>query len=963
MAQWKHKQLPTTPEQGLVGNFVCRGYSCLSPPYMSVRPTNVCGTKSFMNHKYALGLLLTMSVMSPVSAIRAAEPQSVLLSEIAWAGSEKSTADEWIELRNMGPATIDIGGWSITGIGTSGAAITIPTATSMNAGSTYLVANYAITDSKTTLVVTPNLVTTAVSIPNTSLNVTLLDSGGGIIDSLVDPGTPNFGSSTTFSTMKRNPTTQSWFTESASGNVSHVSAVSDSVSSTSTDVTATAPAIISDPVPIIDSTSNTDLASTTDPVSISDSPPIVDAILISDSVSTENPPSTSAVSEAPATTATDATPPIDSASNISPTSTEPPITETISIDPDSSTNLATAIIINPPVIIEPEVLATSTEVSQEIVETPIAQTSTNTQVSDATPTSVAPDVIASEVVPSAATEPVAIVSTEIIPAAVDPIADVPAVIDPIAIAPATTTSAITPPVTTSSIVSTPIAPPTVQTSTTATTPPIPAPIPTATETQSLPASSIIVGNIIINEVLPSPSTGNDEWVELENMTSSAISLAGLTLVDASGKITDLAGSISANGYAVIANPNGNLNNDAETVTLMNGSTILDSVSYGTDANPAPKKDYALTLLNGSWVSQQSSPAASNIIVTSSSTTTIAASSTSSAPIIPTISPTLYANSTTLVAAEQAANTTGSNQSSRSAGTQSSHSSHVATAKSSISTTHSATLATASVKIASPTTITTKSSSSTKTSKAKSSTKKKAVTTESSVRSVTLDDISSIADGAQVQLEGIVVAAVGILGKRSFFIDGLEIYQGSGTLADVNVGDHVSITGEVSVLSDHRRINIKENGIAILDSTNPIVHDYEFALPYGSLVRITGTISARDGDAVLLKTEDVTIKIVAGSGVNVAWADLAGVTVTATGILKHGNQETVVLRSANDVVKAANTDAEIIASVAGTTSSSKASLLWEAAAFLAFASAGFGTWVWYSRPRAHGQKLILHHNTV
>lgn len=903
-----------------------------------------------MNHKYALGLLLTMSVMSPLSQIRAAEPSNVLLSEIAWAGSPKSTADEWIELKNLGSGTVDISGWSLTGVGTSGSVIMIPPGISIASESTYLIANYAITDSKTTLVVPPNLVTTAVSIPNSSLNVTLLDSGGGIIDSLIDPGTPNFGSSTTFSTMKRDPVSRSWFTESASSNVSHISTVSDPVSSTSSDVAATTPSIITDPVPIIDSTSNTDPTPTADPVLVSDSPFIIHIISITDSVSTENSPSTTAASEVPTKTITDSTLPVDSTLNISPTSTEPPITETTAINPDSSTNTPTVIIIESPVAIE-----------QEFFETPIVQTSSNTQISDATPTNSTPDVIASEAILPTIIEPIATVSTETVPT-------------------------ITPPVTPSATVSSSIISSAVQTSTTATASSVIIPISTTTETQSSLTSSVAIGNIVINEILSSPSTGNDEWVELRNMTSSSLSLVGLTLVDASGKITDLAGSISANGYVVIANPNGNLNNDAETVTLMNGSAILDSVSYGTDVNQAPKKDYALALLNGSWVSQQSTPATSNVIPTVSSTTTTATSSVStsstapattasstssiastattpSVPIIPTISPTLYANSTTLVAAEQATNTAGSNTSARTSSNPSSRTSHVAATKSASSTTHPIAFATTSVKTASPTSVAAKSSVSTKTLKAKLSTKKKTTGTKSTARSITLDSISSITDGAQVQLEGIVVAAIGTLGKRSFFIDGLEIYQGTGTLADVNVGDHVSITGEVSILSDHRRINIKEGGITIIDHTNPIIHDYESTLLYGSLVRITGTISARDGDAVLLKTDNATIKIMRGNGVNVAWADLAGATVTVTGILKHGDQETLVLRSADDVVKATNADEKIIASLAGTTSSSKTSLLWETAAFIAFASAGFGTWVWYSRPKARVQKLTLHHNTV
>ena len=264
-----------------------------------------------------------------------------------------------------------------------------------------------------------------------------------------------------------------------------------------------------------------------------------------------------------------------------------------------------------------------------------------------------------------------------------------------------------------------------------------------------------------------------------------------------------------------------------------------------------------------------------------------------------------------------------------------------------------TAATTSVKTA-PTT--------SKTTKPKTTAKKSSTSTKSSVRSITIDDIASIADGTKVKLEGIVVATAGLVGKRSFFLDGLEVYQSSGALADVKIGDHVSITGEVSVLSDHRRVNIQEDAVSVIDQGNPIVHDYALTLSYGSLVRISGTVSARDGNAVLLNTDHGTIKLVPGNGVTIAWADLAGATITATGILKHGDQETIILRSADDIVKQ-HVDAAISAATIAGTTASQSSLLWMTSALLAVGSAGFGAWVWYTRPKARTTKLILHPTNV
>ncbi len=321
-------------------------------------------------------------------------------------------------------------------------------------------------------------------------------------------------------------------------------------------------------------------------------------------------------------------------------------------------------------------------------------------------------------------------------------------------------------------------------------------------------------------------------------------------------------------------------------------------------------------------------------------------------LTPTLSPILYADTAPITPSEQTTNTTSANAATHSSGTTPTVARHVAAAVQSVATADSTPHAT-SVKTA---------STPSKITKTKTTTKKLSTRTKSSVRSVTIDDIANLADGTKMKLEGIVVATTGTVGKRSFFIDGLEIYQKSGTLADVKIGDHVSLTGEVSILSDHRRVNVQEGAISVLEHTDPIIHDYTSTLPYGSLTRITGTVSARDGNAVLLNTDSGTIKLVPGNGVTIAWADLAGETITATGILKHSDQETLVLRSNDDIVKQQNTEAIPAATIAGTTAS-QSSLLWMTGALLAVGSAGFGTWIWYTRPKARTSKLILHPTAV
>lgn len=804
-----------------------------------------------MKHQYALGLLLAMSVVPALSTVRAAEPPNALISEIAWAGSEKSTADEWIEIRNTGTEALDISGWSLTGIGTSGSAITIPAAASISVGSTYLIANYSMTDPKTALVISPNLVTTAISIPNTSLNIALLDSTDTIIDSLTDPGTPNFGSSTIFSTMKRDLSSKTWFTEEASANVSH-------------EIVTVA---IETPTP---------------------SDPLTDPIA-----------------------------PIE-------TIVDPVVAETIVADPVST---------------EPTIVEAPIEIPA--IGIPVAIT-----VAEAVETPVEPAVIETILVP----EPVVafpVVIEE--PTVADPAPDL---IEPIAIVE-------------SSIVNVPIVTPEIPTPTIDAPSAAPETIETILEPRVTPSSTAKIGDVILTEILSSPSTGNDEWVELRNMTGVPLVLDGLSLIDGSGKATDLSGTIDANGYTLIPNPSGKLNNDDDSVTLINGEVILDSVSYGDDTNAAPKKNAALALVDGIWIASTPTPASANSIVQSVTPATPEAPSTTvstEAPIeiiIPTLSPTLYADTATLVAAESTAVTTNPHSTSSASRTPPPRANHVVTAVQSVATADPAPAPT-SVKTASTAP---RKSTTTKTTKPVTSTARKTSTsTKSAARSATINDIVLLTDGTKVKLEGIVVATAGTVGKRSFFLDGLEIYQSTGALADVKVGDRVSITGEVSVLSDHRRVNIQEGAASVIDRTNPIIHDYAPTLPYGSLVRITGTVSARDGNAVLLDTGSGMIKLVPGNGVAIAWTNLAGATITATGILKHGDQETLVLRSSEDIVKQQNDEAISAATTAGITRS-QSSLLWLTGALLAASSAAFGTWVWYTRPKTRLSKLILHPTNV
>lgn len=790
-------ELQTTPHNPYTracGDFVCRG------------PVRSLTTQHLMHRPYVLGLIIALSFVSFVPRTHAASAQSVILSEIAWAGSAASTADEWIELANVGTESIPLGGWQLTGVGTSDFILTIPDGTLLNAGATYLISNYAQGDPKSTLNISTDLVTTAVSIPNTALDITLTDTSGTIVDNLVDPGTPNAGSSTAFSSMERNLTDLAWVSAETSTNL-----LNDQLGS---------PGVVGH---TIEAPSET--------VDIETLTAVPEALLTPE-------------------------PEID----IPITVTEEPMEEIadLSIDSDVIATPEEVVVTDPPVESVIETTQIEPSIAPEIIEPDETQT-INTVIAETPPV------------------------IEDIPADIAPVIDMTSTEEPTAID---------------------IAPSTVETPT----------------VESI--TTIQPGDLVITALYPSPNSGEDEWVALTNTTNADINLTDVTLTDGSGAVTTLGGTIQSQATLYVLNPKGNLNNEGDTLTLLNSDgDVIGSVTYGTEEFPAPTKGTAL-LFSLAPVEPESIGA---------TTQSYEASSISE---------------TTVTSAASATVTTSPDLTTDSPNTQSTRTTPVATTSTSIPATYS----TPNIATRVTGTKTAKTASTRSTSSHKSIAQPKVIS---------IDDVSTLADGLAVTLEGTVVATPGMIGKRTFFLNGLEIYQSQGDLADVSLGDHVRVTGTISVLTDRRRVNIKEGGVTVLGTSAPIVHDYTESLQYGSLVRVTGTVSARDGNAIVLRIDDArSVTITPASDVSIDWTDLAGKTITVTGVLKNSNvPATIVLRAPEDILISQDHLEVAVAS----TSSSAVPLIGAGAATLIVA--GFGAWIWRHRPKSSLTKLTLHPNTV
>jgi hypothetical protein len=92
-------------------------------------------------------------------------------------------------------------------------------------------------------------------------------------------------------------------------------------------------------------------------------------------------------------------------------------------------------------------------------------------------------------------------------------------------------------------------------------------------------------HVVINEFVANPSSGKD-WVELYNPTGSDISLDGWALNDSTSQMKSLSGMINASEYRVFE-VSARLNKNGDTITLLDGTTVVDEVTYGSQPDNAP----------------------------------------------------------------------------------------------------------------------------------------------------------------------------------------------------------------------------------------------------------------------------------------------------------------------------------------------------------------------------------------
>ena len=146
--------------------------------------------------------------------VHAGEPQErVIFNEIFWSGSFISTSDEFIELKNISSTNIDLTGWQITKINSSGEEelmMEIPDGI-IPAGGYFLISNsqkdYNYSNGESILNINPDLVDSAMSLSNDKLQLKIYDGdfsdGRLAIDIAGDGKLPLAGSNENKISMER----------------------------------------------------------------------------------------------------------------------------------------------------------------------------------------------------------------------------------------------------------------------------------------------------------------------------------------------------------------------------------------------------------------------------------------------------------------------------------------------------------------------------------------------------------------------------------------------------------------------------------------------------------------------------------------------------------------------------------------------------------------------------------------
>lgn len=409
-----------------------------------------------------------------------------------------------------------------------------------------------------------------------------------------------------------------------------------------------------------------------------------------------------------------------------------------------------------------------------------------------------------------------------------------------------------------------------------------------------------VGDVLINEFVSDPVSGEEEWVELYNPTDAEINLNGWQLIEGSGRVTELTGFIGADQFALINDISGSLNNHGDELTLLDSwGTIIDSITYGTwyeetydvPASPDPS---STSRFGSNWLTTDPTPGSVNLEPVETADVSVAGD-------------------------DNDTETTNNNDN--------------------------------DTNTDPPADAETENNETADTEQDLEEEESEPV-----VPFIPLADIRSVALDTEVITEGVVSVAPGILGKQYFYLagSGIQTYLHSAEFPRLTRGMRVRVQGVLSEVSGERRLKLASaSDIQILGNPgNPSPHDVTTTLigeaTEGWLVRVTGMLVDKNGASYVLADDEGEVRVVIKPTTGIALAAEVGDELTVTGVVSETSsgfrilprdQQDVLLRTIEEPVDQEEESDAIIAGITGHNGPSRL-IGWILSAFVVLTIAGF-----------------------
>lgn len=179
--------------------------------------------------------------------------------------------------------------------------------------------------------------------------------------------------------------------------------------------------------------------------------------------------------------------------------------------------------------------------------------------------------------------------------------------------------------------------------------------------------------------------------------------------------------------------------------------------------------------------------------------------------------------------------------------------------------------------------------------------------------ITINDLKEINDleiGTLVKVQGVVAVEPKLLGTQIFYLNGLQIYCYKKDFPDLKPGDLIEVNGELSEISNEKRIKIKnKDNIKILKHGEaPLAQEIKISSideeQIGYLNKITGLLTDKTSAKLFLDdgTDEIEVPIKESTAIKIPAELIEGDTLEISGIIRETKSGYQILpRYQNDII--------------------------------------------------------------